>query len=100
MPQQTGPTTPSGRARAAMNSLTHGATSKSLFLAEENPDEFFTQLEEAFEHHKPTNAQDSALVTDTVLARWFLERRQRIFQSKESRRRRLVRHSISEGGRP
>jgi len=85
MPHQTGPVTATGRASAAMNSLTHGATSKTLFIAGDNPAEFFALLEDAFTHHQPTNGQDSDLVTDTVFARWFLKRRQAILLSKESR---------------
>ena len=68
----------SGRAASALNRLTHGGTSTSLFVKNENPDEFFALLENAFQLHQPTNAEDAELVTDTVLARWFVLRRQRM----------------------
>jgi hypothetical protein len=84
MVTKTTPKTPSERAVVALNALTHGATAKTLFLEDDNPDEFFALLEDAFEHHQPTCRQDSDLVTDTVLARWFLSRRQRIYGAYEA----------------
>jgi hypothetical protein len=78
-------TTPSGRAVSALNHLTHGGTSQTLFLKDEDPDEFFSLLEDAFKYHSPTNSQDSGLVTDTVLARWFLIRRQQTHMYYEAK---------------
>ena len=52
MPEQnTSSTTPSGRAVSALNHLTHGGTSQTLFLKDEDPDELFALLEDAFKYH-------------------------------------------------
>ena len=85
MPEQnTSSPTPSGRAVSALNHLTHGGTSQTLFLKDEDPDEFFALLEDAFKYHSPTNSQDAGLVTDTVLARWFVLRRQKMCIDNEA----------------
>ena len=86
MPEQnTSSPTPSGRAVSALNHLTHGGTSQTLFLKDEDADEFFALLEDAFKYHSPTNSQDAGLVTDTVLARWFLIRRQQTHMYYEAK---------------
>ena len=69
---------------SAMNRFKHGAAAESLFVAGENPDEFFALLENAFEQHKPGYDQDAGLVTDSVRARWILNRRQRASDQYES----------------
>ncbi len=58
-----------GTALTCLNSLKHGATSRQLFVTGEQPQEFYKLLAESFESHKPDTTEDSALVTDAVLAR-------------------------------
>jgi hypothetical protein len=41
-------------------------------------------LAESFETHKPATGEDSAIVTDAVLARWYLWRRQRAHSRREA----------------
>jgi hypothetical protein len=84
MPHQTGPKSLTGKLASSMNHLTHSGASNSLFLPDENPDDFFSLLENAFDHHQPATDQDASLVTDSVLARWFLLRRQRTFANYEA----------------
>ncbi len=59
-----------------MNNFQHGGTATTLFLPNEDPNVFFSLLENAFEQHQPAFDQDAALVTDSVRARWILTRRQ------------------------
>jgi len=44
---------PSGRAVSALNHLTHRGTSQTLFLKDEDPDEFLALLEDAFKCQSP-----------------------------------------------
>ena len=78
MPNQTGPTSVSGKLASCMNRLKHSACAESLFIKGENPDEFFSLLENAFEQHQPAFDQDAILVTRSVQANWIFMRRERI----------------------
>jgi hypothetical protein len=60
-----------------MNNFRHGGASFSLFIQGETPEDFFALLEDAFAQHQPCFDQDAAIVTDSVHARWILNRRQR-----------------------
>ena len=84
MANQTGPTSITGKAASCLNHLTHAGASQTLFLKDENPDQFFALLQNSFEHYQPTTDEDAFLVSDSVLARWFLLRRQRTFANYES----------------
>ena len=64
-----------------LNALSHGATAESLFIVGEDPAEFDNLLSESYAFYQPANPQDSAVVYDSVHARWFVTRRQRV-QSK------------------
>ncbi len=72
-----------GTALTCLNSLKHGATSRMLFIPGENPQDFYNLLAESFETHQPASTEDSALVTDLVVARWYLWRRQRSSNKSE-----------------
>ena len=72
------------RSATALNHLTHSGTANTLFLKDEDPAAFFSLLESAFEQHHPANTQDASLVTDSVLARWLLLRRQRVIIHHEA----------------
>ena len=78
MPNQTGPKTKSGKLASCMNRLKHSACAESLFIKGENPDDFFSLLENAFEQYQPAFDQDAILVTRSVQANWILMRRERI----------------------
>ncbi len=54
-----------------------------LFLPNEQPQDFYALLAESFETHQPATTEHAALVTDTVLARWYLWRRQRAYYLRE-----------------
>jgi len=61
----------------SLNALKHGASAKTLFLPDEDPNQFDLLLDDAYEQYKPGSAQDSQIVYDSVEARWYLDRRQR-----------------------
>ena len=61
----------------AFNHLEHGASSKTLFLPDENPQEFLDLLDDAFAEHRPGSKQASGIVTRTVHYYWILLRRER-----------------------
>ncbi len=67
-----------------LNGLKHGGTSRTLFICGENPQEFYSLLNEQFENHQPCNTEDGHTVKDLVLARWYLLRRQRAYNKRES----------------
>jgi hypothetical protein len=67
-----------------MNNFRHGGASASLFIQGENPEDFFALLEDAFAQHQPVFDQEAAIVTDSVHARWILNRRQRAADQYEA----------------
>jgi hypothetical protein len=72
-----------GTALTCLNGLKHGGTARMLFIPGEQPQDFYNLLAESFETHQPSTIEHSALVTDSVLARWFLWRRQRAHSKRE-----------------
>jgi len=77
MPNQHGPVTREGKLASSMNHLTHGSTATSLFIKDENPEDFFALLENAFEQYQPAFDHDIALVTRAITDHWLLLRRER-----------------------
>ncbi len=71
-------------ALTCLNGLKHGGTSRTLFICGEDPQEFYSLLNEQFETHQPSNTEDGHVVKDLVLARWYLLRRQRAYNKRES----------------
>ena len=84
MPNQSGPVTPSGKLASSMNRLQHGSTATALFIKNENPDEFFALLENAFEQYQPAFDHDAALVTRAITDHWILLRRERTLNTFEA----------------
>ena len=72
-----------GTALTCLNGLKHGATSRLLFIPGEQPQAFYNLLAESFKTHQPGTTEDAAIVTDSVLARWYLWRRQRAQYKRE-----------------
>ena len=70
-------------ALTCLNGLKHGATARTLFIPGEQPQDFYNLLAECFETHQPATTEDATLVTDAVLARWYLWRRQRAHTKRE-----------------
>ena len=68
---------------SCLNHLKHGSTSKTLFLKDENPEEFFALLENFFLQHHPTFDHDAALVTRAAHDFWIMLRRERTVDAYE-----------------
>ena len=64
-------------ALTSLNALNHGGAAETLFLPTEDPSVFFANLDDAFSHYQPRNAEESDMVTNSVHARWMHSRRQR-----------------------
>jgi hypothetical protein len=64
-------------ALTSLNALNHGGAAETLFLPSEDPSVFFANLDDAFSHYQPGNAEESDMVTNSVHARWMFSRRQR-----------------------
>jgi len=68
---------------SCLNHLKHGSTSKTLFLKDENPEEFFALLENFFLQHQPNFDHDAALVTRAAHDMWIMLRRERTVDAYE-----------------
>jgi hypothetical protein len=79
------PEGPKAKAPSAscLNHLKHGCTANTLFIKDENPDDFFALLEDAFEDHRPPTAQSAGIVVRTVHDQWILLRRERVLDTVE-----------------
>ena len=82
--RQTGPVTDAGKEISSRNALTHGGTSEKLIVPGERQEDFDTLLNSLLEEYSPETPDARNLVEDAALARWFLWRRQRAFNSVES----------------
>jgi hypothetical protein len=81
---QTGPVTAAGKEISSRNALTHGGTSEKLIVPGERQEDFDALLANLLEEYSPETPDARNLVEDAALARWFLWRRQRAFNSVES----------------
>ena len=81
---QTGPATAAGKDISSRNALTHGGTSEKLIVPGERQEDFDALLENLLHEYAPETPGARNLVEDAALARWFLWRRQRAFNSVES----------------
>ena len=71
------PKTPQGRAISSQNATSHGFTSRTLVLRNEDPDQFWELLNSYFDLLKPANQLEVDVVSDIVAARWRLRRMKR-----------------------
>ena len=81
---QTGPVTAAGKEISSRNATTHGGTSEKLIVPGERREDFDALLHNLLEEYSPETPDARNLVEDAALARWFLWRRQRAFNSVES----------------
>src|SRR6476661_2373075 len=81
---QTGPVTAAGKEISSRNATTHGGTSEKLIVPGERQEDFDALLNNLVEEYSPETPDARNLVEDAALARWFLWRRQRAFNSVES----------------
>jgi hypothetical protein len=76
--KSTGPRTARGKARAAMNGLTHGIFSKRLFLPGEPRSALIRLHRRVVNDLQPRNQQELDLVNAIVMAKWKLRRLKRV----------------------
>jgi hypothetical protein len=81
---QIGPVTAEGKETSSRNATTHGGTSEKLIVAGERREDFDALLEELLGEYAPVTTHACGLVEDAALARWFLWRKQRAYNSVES----------------
>jgi hypothetical protein len=81
---QTGPVTDAGKETSSRNATTHGGTSEKLIVAGERREDFDALLDDLLDEHSPATPEARNLVEDAALARWFLWRRQRVYNAVES----------------
>jgi hypothetical protein len=81
---QTGPVTAAGKEISSGNATTHGGTSEKLIVAGERREDFDKLLNNLLEEHSPETPEARNLVEDAALGRWFLWRRQRVYNSVET----------------
>ena len=72
--RSTGPRTPEGKAKVAMNALKHGLTADRIVLANEDPDEFEAFRSAMLTALDPQDAVDEVLAERVVFNAWRLRR--------------------------
>jgi len=69
-----GPVTPEGRAKSALNSIKHGLTANTLVLTNESRDMFNELLDAYTERFQPADEVELDLILEMVACRWRLRR--------------------------
>ena len=69
-----GPSTAEGKARAALNAISHGLSSRVVVLSNESAETYDRLLQSCLGHWHPASAAELILVHDIVGARWRLHR--------------------------
>ena len=70
----TGPRTPAGKRRSAMNALTHGLTGRTPLLPSEDPAAFERHAKEFLAEYRPEGATEKQLVQELIDTSWRLNR--------------------------
>jgi hypothetical protein len=78
--KSTGPRTPEGKARVALNALKHGVTARTPFIPSDDPDEFADLTRELLEDLDPRTALERELADRIVGICW---RRRRLWRAEE-----------------
>src|SRR5579884_786447 len=76
----TGPRTDAGKSTSSQNALKHGATSKHVVLAFENPAEFQALTADLIRTFKPVGLIESMLVDDIAAAQWRIRRMEHVLR--------------------
>jgi hypothetical protein len=79
--KSTGPITPSGRARAALNAFKHGLATDRVILQGEEAAEFEHLRASMLEHYQPVGLEQTAMFDDMLSAFWRMRRAQRLEQA-------------------
>ena len=76
--KSTGPTTPEGKARSALNALKSGIDAWSHIIPGEDPAELETLTEQFLQHYQPADPVQLSLVDTLVSTEWIQRRLRRI----------------------
>jgi hypothetical protein len=79
--KSTGPTTSSGKARAALNAFRHGLATNRIIVQGEETAEFEQMRTEMIDHYQPLGPEQTALFNDMFSSFWRMRRAQRLEQS-------------------
>jgi len=77
MPNQTGPTTTTGKLASSGNATIHNLCSERLIVEGERLEDFHALVANLVDHYQPADAHEQFLVEELAHGRWFLWRRQR-----------------------
>ena len=69
--KSSGPITAEGKRRAALNSLSHGLTSRTVILTCEDPEQYAALHRAYFLRFQPVDEIESGVVDKMVLAHWY-----------------------------
>jgi hypothetical protein len=70
----TGPRTAAGKQRSSRNALTHGLTSRSPFLATEDPAAYQRHCRQFFDEYQPAAPTETQLTQELADTAWRLNR--------------------------
>src|SRR5712692_4164590 len=76
--KSTGPTSPEGKARSALNALKSGIDAWSTIICGEDPAELETLTEQFLQHYRPSNPVQLSLVDTLISTEWIQRRLRRI----------------------
>ena len=69
-----GPVTPEGKAKSALNAITHGLTASALVLTTESKQEYEALLASYLDEYEPQGQTESDLVEELTAAKWMQRR--------------------------
>ena len=75
--KSTGPVTPEGKAKSALNGLVHGLRAETVVLPGEDAAAFEAVRQEFSDEHQPQTATEYHLIDTMATSRWTLKRAQR-----------------------
>src|SRR5437899_11775695 len=76
--KSTGPATPEGKARSALNALKSGIDAWSTIICGEDPAELETLTEQFLQHYRPADPVQLSLVDTLISTEWIQRRLRRI----------------------
>jgi hypothetical protein len=68
--KSTGPVTPEGKAASSRSRLSHGFFSKTQFLSDEAPEEFWSLLADFMTEHQPATPTEQILIEKMAQSQW------------------------------
>ena len=74
----TGPSSPAGKARSALNSTRHGLLARDVVLGDEDPDDFLALLADLLVEYQPVGWLENQLVEQMAASQWRLRRLGRV----------------------